>query len=342
MNMTKSKKEVDEEALRILEIDKGIVRKINSKVGRMDKIKEAMGILKSLQVPRKQQNERSALCLLAMLSIKKKDGWSQAKKTLIRIHDIMQFINEHYNKSYAENSRETFRRQTLHQFEQDGLVERNPDEPRPTNSPNTLWAVHNDALKLIKTYGTKEWGKELNKYLNKKGKNVKDYYAHKKKYTYSINIHGKTITLSHGGHNKLQLDIVNEFRAKFCKDAEILYLGDTANKMLYLNEDYLKKLNVNITKHDKLPDVVLYNKKKNNIFLIEAVTFHGPVSQKRQVELDEFFKDCKSKKVYVSAFPNFTEFKKHISDIAWETEVWIAEIPEHMIHFNGDKFLKID
>ncbi len=342
MKTIKSKKDIDNEAMSILGINPKVIKKIDSKVKNMDKIKEAIGILRYLQVPKKQQNERSALCLLAMLSIKGNNAWSGAERKLIRIHDIMQFINQNYNKTYAENSRETFRRQTLHQFEQDGLVERNPDEPRPTNSPNTLWAVHNDALKLIKTYGTKEWNKGLNEYLNKKGKNVKDYYAHKKEYMYSINIHGKTITLSHGGHNKLQLDIVNEFREKFCKDAEILYLGDTANKMLYLNEEYLQKLKVYITKHDKLPDVILYDEKKNNLFLIEAVTFHGPVSQKRQVELEEFFKDCKSKKVYVSAFPNFTEFKRHISEIAWETEVWVAEIPEHMIHFNGDKFLKID
>ena len=342
MKITKSKKDVDKEAMNILGIDPNVIKKMDSRVKNMDKIKEAIGILRFLQVPKKQQNERSALCLLAMLSIKEDSAWSEAERNLIRIHDIMQFINQNYNKTYAENSRETFRRQTLHQFEQDGLVERNPDEPRPTNSPNTLWAVHNDALKLIKTYGTNEWSKELTQYLNKKGKNVKDYYANKKEYTYSINIDGKTVTLSHGGHNKLQLDIVNGFRAKFCKDAKILYLGDTANKMLYLNEEYLQRLKVNITKHDKLPDVILYDEKKKNLFLIEAVTFHGHVSQKRQVELNEFFEDCKLKKIYVSAFPNFTEFKRHISDIAWETEVWVAEIPDHMIHFNGDKFLKID
>lgn len=342
MKSTKSKEELDKEALKILDVNPELIKKIDNKVKSMNKIKEAIDILRYLQVPKKQQNERSALCLLAMLSIKENSSWPEAKRILIRIHDIMQFINSSYNKTYAENSRETFRRQTLHQFEQDGLVERNPDEPRPTTSPNTLWAVHNDALEVIKLYGTNEWGKKLSEYLNKKGKNVKDYYAKKKKYTYSVNIGGKIISLSHGSHNKLQLDIVNDFKANFCKDATILYLGDTANKMLYLNDELLRKLNVNITKHDKLPDIVLYDSGKDFIFLIEAVTSHGPVSKKRQVELEEFFKDNKSKKIYVSAFPSFSEFKRHINDIAWETEVWISEIPEHMIHFNGDKFLQIN
>ena len=308
----------------------------------MDKVKEAIQILKYLQVPKKQQNERSALCLLAMLSLKEDSDWSDAERTLIRIHDIMQFIKKQYGKTYAENSRETFRRQTLHQFEQDGLVERNPDEPRPTNSPNTLWAVHEDAIKVIKTYRTEKWKLTLNKYLTKKGKNVKKYLAAKKKHTHQVEINGNVITLSHGKHNKLQLDVLNDFRNKFCKDAIILYLGDTANKMLYLNEEYLKKLNVNITKHDKMPDVVLYYPKKDYLFLIEAVTSHGPVSKKRQVELEEFFKGCKAKKMFVIAFPDFKEFKRHSDDIAWETEVWLSEIPDHMIHFNGDKFLKME
>ena len=25
--------------------------------------------------------------------------------------------------------------------------------------------------------------------------------------------------------------------------------------------------------------------------------------------------------------------------INWDTEVWIAELPEHMIHLNGDQFM---
>ena len=73
--------------------------------------------------------------------------------------------------------------------------------------------------------------------------------------------------------------------------------------------------------------------------LIEAVTSHGPVSPKRKHELDAVLKDCPLTRIYVSAFPSFTEFKRHLNDIAWETEVWVAEIPDHMIHFNGEKFL---
>lgn len=108
--------------------------------------------------------------------------------------------------------------------------------------------------------------------------------------------------------------------------------------MLHINEAGLKRLGIPMTRHDKLPDVVLYDKGNNHLLLVEAVTSHGPISPKRQIELETVLKSCKAKKIYISAFPDFKEFKRHTDNIAWETEVWIATNPDHMIHFNGPKF----
>ena len=63
------------------------------------------------------------------------------------------------------------------------------------------------------------------------------------------------------------------------------------------------------------------------------------MTPKRVVELEAMFAVSSAGRVYVSAFPDLAEFRKHLKQIAWETEVWIAEIPEHLIHFNGDRFL---
>jgi len=310
----------------------------------MTKITEALNILKQFNVPKKQQNERSALALLALLSLKEKDSWKDAKKTLIRVHDMMQFIKAEYNREYAENSRETFRRQTLHQFEKEvGMVERNADDPtRATNSPNTTWSVTDDALNIIKIYGTAEWKKELSKFLKKIKRTVVSYKVKRGKNKLSITLDDSEITFSPGKHNELQIDILNNFRKNFCPNAEVLYVGDTAHKMLYLNEELLQEINMDIKKHDILPDIVLLDKDKHRLYLIEAVSSHGPVSNKRMIELNEYFSDFDYKKIFVSAFPDFKEFKRHVDDIAWETEVWLSEIPNHMIHFNGDKFLKME
>jgi type II restriction enzyme len=150
---------------------------------------------------------------------------------------------------------------------------------------------------------------------------------------------GKKLKFSPDMHNQLQIAIIKEFASRHAQGSELLYVGDTTNKDLYIDTKSLNALEIPISEHNKLPDVVLYDSKRKWLFLIEAVTSHGPVSPKRVAELEEMLKNCKAERVYVSAFPDFKEFKKHSSDIAWETEVWLMNFPEHMIHFNGDRFM---
>lgn len=101
----------------------------------------------------------------------------------------------------------------------------------------------------------------------------------------------------------------------------------------------LKSLGFELTVHDKMPDVILYRKDKNWIYFIESVTSVGPMDPKRIMEIQEMSKNVTAGKIYVTAFQNFSSFKKFSSQLAWETEVWIADMPDHMIHMNGDKFL---
>jgi len=150
---------------------------------------------------------------------------------------------------------------------------------------------------------------------------------------------GEVLELSPGEHNEIQAAVIKEFAPRFAGNPKLLYLGDTAKKNLVIDNNTLKNLNVSITEHNKLPDVVLYDDKRNWLFLVEAVTSHGPMSPKRVVELRKMFSDCSVGLVFVRAFLNFDQFRKHLKDIAWETEVWIAEIPDHLIHYNGDKLL---
>ena len=106
-----------------------------------------------------------------------------------------------------------------------------------------------------------------------------------------------------------------------------------------MDHSVLKRLGFSIDARRQWPDVVLYMPKKNRLYLIEVVTSHGPVSPKRYQELEGMLSKSRVGRVYVSAFPDLKEFSRHSRSIAWETEVWIAEAPDHLIHFNGDKFL---
>lgn len=309
----------------------------------MSKVDEAISLLKALGLPRAQQNERSALTLLAILDLKEGMSWSQSKKRAIRIHDILVYMQRHYGKEYAENTRETIRRQTIHQFEQAGIMVRNPDDPsRPTNSPKTVYAVTDDALETIREFQSSSWRSAVQRFVKKKGRLIEKYEKRREEHLIPVDLpDGTLIGLSPGRHNELQAKIIKDFRATFCPSAKVVYVGDSARKLLYLNEELSESIGIPITRHGKLPDVVLYDPHEDLLYLIEAVTAHGPLSPKRQIELEEILRSCRSKRVYISAFPDFHEFKRHINDIAWETEVWIEESRDHLVHFNGPKFLSV-
>lgn len=308
----------------------------------MSKIEEAKKILKGLGLPVAQQNEISALTLLALCGIKPRTKWEKATKLSNKVtKGIMAFVSEFYGKEYAPNTRETVRRQVLHQFVQARIVDSNPDNPKlPVNSPNAHYALSQGALIAIQTFGTKEWKKAVEKFIEEEGDLSKKYKKERKQNLIPVKLsNGKTLKLSSGKHNEVQAAIVHNFAARFANGGLVLYIGDTAKKDLYLDKKMLNELDIPVTQHSKLPDVIIYDHTKNWLFLIEAVTSHGPVSPKRIIELEEFLKNCNAGKIYVTAFPDFAEFKKHSNNIAWETEVWLADTPEHMIHFNGDRFM---
>ena len=308
----------------------------------MSKLEEAQEILKALGLPPAQYNEMAALTFLAVCNIKENDSWANATRQSLGVtKGIMTFVNDNYGKSYAPNTRETFRRQVLHQFVQARVVDYNPDKPDlPVNSPNAHYALTKEVLEVVKTYKTKNWNKALKSFIDTVGKLSEVYLKERELNQIPVTLqNGETIKLSAGKHNEVQAAIVEQFAPRFANGGILLYLGDTAKKDLFVDEIGLKDLGIPIDQHSKLPDVVIYDRKRKWLFLIEAVTSHGPVSPKRLLELEEFLKECKVGKVYVTAFPDMTEFKKHSNNIAWETEVWLMEVPDHMIHFNGDRFM---
>lgn len=302
----------------------------------MDKIEETREFLQNVGMPKAQQADICCYVILAMAGIKPNMTWDEATNEWIRIHDIIQFANTYYGATYAENSRETFRKQALHRFRTAALVE---DNGKATNSPNYRYRLTDETLQMLKTIGTKQEQTELNRFLAYHEK-LMDIYASKKKMTMMpVKINGLDFSFSAGKHNELQKAIIEEFAPRFAPNSECLYVGDTIEKDLVKNVDKLEKLGFEITLHDKMPDVVLYREDKDWIYFVESVTSVGPMDPKRILEIEEMTKDVKAGKVYVTAFLDFKTYKKFSEELAWETEVWIAEMPEHMIHLNGDRFM---
>ena len=305
------------------------------------KIDDAVEILQALALPRGQQNERSALTLLALLGLKPAGSWHALAQPLMGITPIMDYIREHYGREYAPNTRETFRRQTMHQFVEAGIAVYNPDWPaRPVNSPKACYRVSAEAFELIGSFGTDRWQAKLALYLEGRKSLAAKWAKHREMQMVPVVLpEGRKITLTPGAHSELIKQIITGFAPRFAPGSAVIYLGDTGAKVGHFEEERLAEMGVIVDRHGKMPDLVLYFGGKDWLILIEAVTSHGPVDSKRHNELAALFKGAKPGLVYVTAFPDRRVMGKYLRDISWETEVWCADSPAHLIHFNGERFL---
>ena len=305
------------------------------------RVDEAVAILKILGLPRAQLNERSGLTLLALVNLRPTDSWATAAGPLRGITPMMDYFRDHYGKTYAPNTRETVRRQTVHQFLDAGLIVINPDDPkRATNSPRAVYQIESSALELLRTYGSPEWERNVETYLAS-GQTLRQKYAAERAMSrIPLTLpDGNIFTLSGGGQNVLISHIVNEFCPRWTPGGVVLYVGDTDDKFVHYDARALGDLGVLIAQHGKMPDLIVHDLLRGWLVLIEAVTSHGPVDGKRRGELHALLKDSIAPLVYVTTFLDRRAMMRYLPEIAWETEVWCASDPTHLIHFNGERYL---
>ncbi len=302
----------------------------------MSKIEDAKDILKQFGMGKVTVS--TPYCLLALAGIKEDDNWESATNEWMIIRRQMDFMAEYYQKVYAPNTRESIRKQSMHPLRTAAIIEDNTDR-EATNSKNYSYRITEEALEVIRTYGSPEWDGKLEEYLQSHETLVEKYTSKKVMAMQPVNINGVEFLFSSGDHNELQKAIIEQFAPRFAPGCECLYVGDSTNRDLFKNEEKLRQLGFEITLHDKMPDVVLYREDVDWIYFVEAVTSVGPMNPKRLIEIAEMTSGVKSGMIYVTAFLDFETYKTFSSELAWETEVWLANNPDHMIHLNGDKFL---
>ena len=277
---------------------------------------------------------------MALAKIDKSSKWQDADNDIYTIRGIMDFMRDKYSLDYKANTRETVRKDVMHYFLQFGIIESNRDKPdRPTNSPKFCYSLTVEFVELIRVYKTNEWEKKLKNYKDNTKRLIDKYSKEREINRIPVKINENEFTFSPGKHNQLQKAIIDDFASIFAPGASVLYIGDTDNKNLIREDKILSYLGIDMHEYAKLPDVILYIEDRNWIYFIEAVTSVGPINEKRIVEIGEMTKECKCGKIYVTAFLDRETFRKFAHEIAFETEVWIADRPEHMIHYNGDRFL---
>ena len=308
---------------------------------RKRRLAETIQALTALQFGPKQRNETAAYTLLALLDLQPEVPWTEAQAPLCGITPVIDFIATAYGVRYAPNTRETIRDDAVKFFVEEGLLLRNPDDPnRPTNSGNTVYQIEPTALALLRTVGAFEWTSALQVYLASRESLKREIARKREMARVPVTLpDGSQVALSPGGQNPLIKAIIEHFCPIFAPSGVVLYIGDTENKFVHLESASLAALGVTMASAAKIPDVIVHHTSRNWLLLIEAVTSAGPVDGKRRKELKDLFAGCKAGLVFVTAFENRRTMQTFASQISWESEVWIAEDPDHMIHFNGERFL---
>lgn len=310
-------------------------------------INETIHLLSALGLPLEKETprrlERTASAFLAILDLTATGKWQEAKdlatpRSLLS-KQIIRYWQKHFGEKISEGSYDDIRRQDLLHLYLAGIVSTD-DSHKDQNDGTRAFGLNTEFSEVVRTYGSEGWENRVQAFVSTHGTLQERLNRPRDLPVTEVALpSGERLSFLGGPHNQLQKAIVEEFLPRFGNGAEVLYVGDTANKYAFLNRERLTHLKFFDVEESKLPDVIAYSKSRNWIFLIEAVYSSGPISSERRLVLTQLLKACTASPVYVTAFLDKATFRKFSPDIAWETEVWIASDPDHLVHFDGEKFL---
>ncbi|WP_375314349.1 BsuBI/PstI family type II restriction endonuclease [Bradyrhizobium sp. A5] len=317
-----------------------------------EKVEQAQNILRQVGVPLREETprrrERVAKALLAVAGIRPGDPWTGAKSLQegfkpLKTRDIIRIWNDEYGEAVADSSYDDVRRKDLKILVAYGLVASSAADPHAdTNDGTRGYALSEPAVPLLRAYGSEDWENKLITFRAAVGEIADRLSRARQLKAVPVKLpDGQVLNLSSGAHNELQKAIVEQLLPRHAPGAELLYLGDANQKMLFVHKDRLEELRLPQPSRDTLPDVVAFDNDRNCLFYIEAVSSFGPISDIRREELRTraHSKGMNHPIIFITAFPDRKTFAGFSQQIGWETEVWIANNPDHMIHFNGDKYL---
>jgi hypothetical protein len=314
------------------------------------KIDQALQLLLNAGIPisslTRVGKDRIALALLSIANMKPETPWSEAAihgdsaGWKLTSRQIINFQNEFWKQKISSGSYDDIRRADLEPLLLAGIAVASAGNPNANqNNPTRSYAINPEAGGLLHSYGSQEAAREVAMFLEKMG-SLEERMERRRPLKIGAKLpDGKLIELAKGEHNALQNAILEQFIPRFAPAARVLYMGDASNKFLHRDAEGLEKIGLNQIAHDMLPDIVVLDEENQWLLLIEAVHSSNPVSKLRHLALEEFTAGCPLPKVFVSVFATRREFKRWIFDISWETEVWLADSPDHLIHFNGDRYL---
>ncbi len=324
-----------------------IATKKSSRVRKI--ILDAIEILGGVGVPiddlTPRRLEKMSMSFLSLCGVNKASSWDKTKSLvdghILRTREIIEYINENFEEKISSGSYDDIRRKDLVRPVGMGLIVKSANKPdADTNDGTRGYALEDRFSDLVKSFGTEQWQGKLDSF--EIDQDYIDQFESKRE-SKKIEVkleEGVTIALDDGPHNQIQKAIVEEFLPIFGHAATVLYIGDTSEKKMHKYSEKMKEIGLDIADRGMLPDIIAFSDSKKWVYLIEAVHSSNPLNAERCIELKRtVLNDCPYGVVFVTAFLSRKDFSKWMPQIAWETEVWLADNPNHMIHFNGDRFL---
>ncbi|MFD3465027.1 BsuBI/PstI family type II restriction endonuclease [Streptomyces sp. NPDC058682] len=305
-------------------------------------IDTARALLKSFGFDAQRHNVRSAVTLLALAGLKPGDRWADSNTPRLGVQKIMDWSGAHWAKPYATGSREDFRKKTLRQWVDNGFAALNPDNLNiATNSQLNEYCLSDEAVRAVRSYGAEAFESALVDFLNGASEAVKARAEALHAAMISVDLSdGEEFLLSPAGQNPLLKKMVEDFVPRFAPGAKVLYLGDTRGKHARFEERIFEEtLGLTFDPHGRMPDLVLYDEIRKWLFLMEAVKSKGPFDDERHRALQGIFATPVAGLVFVNCFENRESMRQWLPELAWETEAWVADDPDHLIHLNGSRFL---
>ncbi|MGY1895030.1 BsuBI/PstI family type II restriction endonuclease [Nocardia gipuzkoensis] len=311
---------------------------------RAAKIADARRILQMMGLDKERSNERSALTLLALARVGPQSKWSLAERVLIGTRGMIEWFRLEYAKDYQANSRETLRRSTIHQFLGAGIVISNPDDPhRSVTSPKWCYQLDASVHALLTTYEQDGFADRAKRYLAERqptrAANVDAGEVIRKPVTLP---NGVRVASGEGGHRGLVAETLTEFCGRFTPGGSVFYIGDGDVEWTYFDRTGFDAWGISKQSYRRLPAIVVYMKEKRWLILVEVCSSHGAIDDGRRQELANLFSGVAVSLFFVSAFHSRADFRRHVNNIAWNTEVWCADDPSHLISFGGGRSLAAD
>ena len=128
--------------------------------------------------------------------------------------------------------------------------------------------------------------------------------------------------------------VLGKFRRRFAPGSEVLWVSEQRSRLVRLGHSRRNLLELPLPEGIDLPNIVLLQRKLSRMFLVEVIGAGGLLNSTRCAELRRGLRGFRLKLVFITASASRSELRDRLHEIAWQTHVWIANEPNHIIHFD--------